>query len=59
MQDRNLWDVSMAPTIVMTQQGVRSDFQVHLFLHALTFVAQLAHMLYTLYQPHLHSRTPL
>jgi hypothetical protein len=28
MQDRNLWDVSIAPTIVMTQQGVRSDMQV-------------------------------
>ena len=28
VQDRNLWDVSIAPTIVMTQQGVRSDMQV-------------------------------
>ena len=27
VQEANLWDVSVAPTIVMTQQGARSDFQ--------------------------------
>lgn len=27
MQDANLWDVSSAPTIVMTQRGARKDFQ--------------------------------
>ena len=27
LQDANLWDVSIAPTIVMTQRGARSDFQ--------------------------------
>lgn len=27
MQDANLWDISVAPTIVMTQRGARSDFQ--------------------------------
>ena len=26
-QDANLWDVSSAPTIVMTQRGARKDFQ--------------------------------
>ncbi len=29
-QDANLWDVSLAPTIVMTQRGARSDFQKRL-----------------------------
>jgi len=29
-QDANLWDVSLAPTIVMTQRGVRQDFQAEL-----------------------------
>ncbi|GBG75984.1 hypothetical protein CBR_g21226 [Chara braunii] len=29
-QDANLWDVSTAPTIVMTQKGVREDFQAFL-----------------------------
>ena len=27
MQDANLWDVSSAPTIVMTQRGARKEFQ--------------------------------
>ena len=27
VQDANLWDVSSAPTIVMTQRGARKDFQ--------------------------------
>ncbi len=27
VQEANLWDVSVAPTIVMTQRGARSDFQ--------------------------------
>ncbi len=27
MQNANLWDVSSAPTIVMTQRGARKDFQ--------------------------------
>ena len=27
MQEANLWDVSVAPTIVMTQRGARTDFQ--------------------------------
>ena len=27
LQEANLWDVSVAPTIVMTQRGARSDFQ--------------------------------
>ena len=27
LQDANLWDISVAPTIVMTQRGARSDFQ--------------------------------
>ena len=27
MQDVNLWDVSSAPTIVMTQRGARKEFQ--------------------------------
>ena len=27
MQDANLWDVSVAPTVVMTQRGARTDFQ--------------------------------
>lgn len=27
LQDANLWDVSSAPTIVMTQRGARKDFQ--------------------------------
>lgn len=27
LQEANLWDVSIAPTIVMTQRGARSDFQ--------------------------------
>ena len=26
-QEANLWDVSVAPTIVMTQRGARTDFQ--------------------------------
>ena len=30
LQDANLWDVSIAPTIVMTQRGARRDFQAHL-----------------------------
>lgn len=30
LQDANLWDVSVAPTIVMTQRGARSDFQKQL-----------------------------
>lgn len=29
-QDANLWDISIAPTIVMTQRGARRDFQSHL-----------------------------
>lgn len=28
--DANLWDVSIAPTIVMTQRGARREFQAHL-----------------------------
>ena len=27
LQDANLWDVSVAPTVVMTQRGARTDFQ--------------------------------
>ena len=27
LQDANLWDVSVAPTIVMTQRGARTEFQ--------------------------------
>lgn len=27
LQDANLWDISVAPTIVMTQRGARADFQ--------------------------------
>lgn len=27
VQEANLWDVSVAPTIVMTQRGARTDFQ--------------------------------
>ena len=27
VQDANLWDVSSAPTIVMTQRGARKEFQ--------------------------------
>ena len=27
LQDANLWDVSSAPTIVMTQRGARKEFQ--------------------------------
>ena len=30
LQDANLWDVSVAPTIVMTQRGARTDFQTQL-----------------------------
>ena len=29
-QDANLWDISSAPTIVMTQRGARRDFQERL-----------------------------
>ena len=30
MQDANLWEISTAPTIVMTQRGARRDFQAYL-----------------------------
>ena len=30
LQDANLWDVTLAPTIVMTQRGVRRAFQEQL-----------------------------
>jgi diaminohydroxyphosphoribosylaminopyrimidine deaminase/5-amino-6-(5-phosphoribosylamino)uracil reductase len=38
MQDANLWDVSSAPTIVMTQRGARRDFQAHLLARGVEVV---------------------
>ena len=29
-EEANLWDVSVAPTLVMTQRGAREDFQARL-----------------------------
>jgi len=29
-EDANLWDVGVAPTVVMTQRGAREDFQARL-----------------------------
>jgi len=29
LQDASLWDITTAPTIVMTQRGARAPFQVH------------------------------
>jgi hypothetical protein len=55
MQDRNLWDVSIAPTIVMTQQGVRSDMQVssnHPFFHVLLLPSTVTAAFLYLYLPH-------
>lgn len=36
--DANLWDVSSAPTIVMTQRGARRDFQAHLLARGVEVV---------------------
>lgn len=36
-EDANLWDVSAAPTIVMTQKGAREDFQVRQVLRRFCF----------------------
>lgn len=29
-EEANLWDISVAPTLVMTQRGAREDFQARL-----------------------------
>ncbi len=38
LQNANLWDVSIAPTIVMTQRGARRDFQAHLLARGVEVV---------------------
>lgn len=38
VQDANLWDISTAPTIVMTQRGARCDFQAHLLARGVEVV---------------------